>query len=155
MEPGQSAWGVYRRIAGTLRQRIADSVYSPGALMPSEAALSEEFGVARNTVRRALAELADAGLIETLPGRGRIVRPPEGSSGAPVLYRRIAGDLAASIAAGALVAGDSLPSEADLARRYHASRGTVRAALADLDARGLIETRQGRHRRVRAVQCPR
>lgn len=145
---GQSAWGSYARIADTLRQRITASTYPPGTLLPSEARLGEEFGVVRNTVRRALAILAAEGLIETSPGRGRVVR----SAAEPTtLYRRIAADLAAAIAAGTLPAGDPLPSEADLVRRYRASRGTVRTALAELEAHGLIETRQGRHRRVRSV----
>lgn len=146
MEQGRSAWRSYMRIADVLRQRIADSTYPPGSLLPSEKSLSEEFGVVRNTVRRALTILADEGLIETAPGRGRVVRSADGPT---TLYRRIAADLAAAISAGSLAVGDPLPSEAELVRRYGASRGTVRTALAELEAHGLIETRQGRHRRVR------
>lgn len=145
---GGSAWGSYLRIADDLRDRIRTGAYPPGALLPSEKALSAEFGVVRNTLRRAYAELDREGLIETVPGRGRRVRD---DSPAPLRYRRIAADLTAAITAGELRSGDELPSEAVLARRYGVSRGTARQALAELTAAGLIETRQGRPRRVRPV----
>ncbi|MDQ3765698.1 MAG: winged helix-turn-helix domain-containing protein [Actinomycetota bacterium] len=60
-------WGTYARIAETLRERLAD--VAPGSALPSETSLAAEFGVVRNTVRRALAELERDGLIVTLPGR--------------------------------------------------------------------------------------
>ena len=63
----------------------------------------------------------------------------------------IADDLRTSVLTGELQPGDILPSEADLARRYGVSRATARQAFALLDAAGLIETRQGRARRVRPV----
>lgn len=114
------------------------------------ARFSAEFGVVRNTLRRALAELDRERLIETVPGRGRLVR--DGSPERPALrYRQIAADLAAAITAGDLRPGDELPSEAALARRYGVSRGTARQAFAELTAAGLVETRQGRLRRVRPV----
>lgn len=149
MEPSRSAWRSYLHIADVLRTRIRAGTYLPGTLLPSEKALSAEFGVVRNTLRRALAELDREHLVETVPGRGRTVR---GGQPAPtLLYRRIAADVAAAIAAGEVRPGDVLPSEADLARRYGVSRGTARQAFTALDAAGLVETRQGRTRRVRPV----
>ena len=148
MEPGRSAWRSYLHIADVLRARIRAGTYPPETLLPSENALSAEFGVVRNTLRRALAELDRDRLVETVPGRGRIVR---GRSVPALRYERIAADLATAIAAGELRPGDELPSEADLGRRYDVSRGTARQALAALDAAGLVETRQGRRRRVRPV----
>ncbi|MCA1696481.1 MAG: GntR family transcriptional regulator, partial [Actinobacteria bacterium] len=44
----------------------------PGSPVPSETALSGEFGVARNTVRRALGRNR-GGLVDTVPGRERVV----------------------------------------------------------------------------------
>ena len=41
----------------TLRERILSGVYSCGNSLPREVDLSQEFGVARNTLRRALGEL--------------------------------------------------------------------------------------------------
>lgn len=45
-------------------RRIRARDWPPGALIPGEEALAEEFGVARATVNRALRELAEAGVIE-------------------------------------------------------------------------------------------
>jgi GntR family transcriptional regulator len=47
--------------------------------------------------------------------------------------------------------GSALPSEAELVERYGASRNTVRAALAALEAEGLITSSQGRTRQVRKI----
>lgn len=149
---GRTAWGSYARIADTLRARLTNGDPPPGALMPSEAALCAEYGVVRNTVRRALAALEAEGLIETLPGRGRIVRPPGQPptvGGSLPQYRRIATELRAAIEHGDLRSGDALPSEAALMDRYHVSRGTARQALADLEGAGLIESHHGRGRYVR------
>lgn len=148
----QTAWGTYARIADALRERLAAGDPPPGALLPSEAALCKEYGVVRNTVRRALAALESEELIETLPGRGRVVRPPgqpTTSGGAPPRYRRIAAELRAEIARGALAPGDALPSEAALMERYGVARGTARQALADLEGAGLVESVHGKGRYVR------
>ena len=48
--------------------------------------------------------------------------------------------------------GSALPSEAELVERYGASRNTVRAALAALEAEGLITSSQGRTRTVRKIR---
>ena len=55
----------------------------------------------------------------------------------------IAAELREQIAAGALVAGAVLPSEADLAGSYGVSRVTVRKALEVLRDEGLLGSRQG------------
>lgn len=154
MESGRSSWRSYVHIADVLRDRIRAGTYPAATFMPSEKALSDEFGVVRNTLRRALAELDTEGLIETVPGRGRRVRPPAerpDATGNALRYRRIAADLTAAVTSGELRPGDDLPSEAELVRRYQVSRGTVRQALAALDTAGLIDSRQGRPRRVRPV----
>jgi GntR family transcriptional regulator, histidine utilization repressor len=44
-------------------RRIRARAWPPGALIPGEEALAEEFGVARATVNRALRDLADAGVL--------------------------------------------------------------------------------------------
>jgi DNA-binding GntR family transcriptional regulator len=150
---GRTSWGAYARIADALRARLAAGDLRPGELLPSEAALCKEYGVVRNTVRRALAALESEGLIETLPGRGRVVRlpgaPAADSGSTPPQYRRIAAELRADIAAGTLRPGDALPSEAALMERYGVARGTARQALAELEGAGLIESVHGKGRYVR------
>lgn len=143
---GATGRDAYHGIAEVVRGRIAAGLLAPGDAVPSETALSEEFRVARNTVRRALAELHRDGLLTVVPGRGRIVRAP----GALVLprYQQIANDVVRSIVRGDLRPGDPLPSEADLMARHGVSRGTARHALRQLDAGGLSTPVPGKVRRV-------
>jgi GntR family transcriptional regulator len=67
---------------------------------------------------------------------------------AEAVYTQIADDLRSQIQAGALRPGDDVPTEADLAERWHTSRGPIRNALATLKAEGLIDTGRGRPARV-------
>ena len=64
------------------------------------------------------------------------------------LYRKVAGDIKAAIAAGGYAAGTRLPSEHELAERYSVSRGTIRQAFAALRADGIIASRRGARRVV-------
>lgn len=146
MTPRLVGWGAYREIAETVRERLADA--PAGTPVPSEATLASEFKVVRNTVRRALGQLEDEGLIETIPGRGRVVRRGDGTHVAP-MYQRIADDLRTEITSGALAPGARLPSETALVERYEVSRGTARQALALLVGDGLIDVVHGKGRYVR------
>ncbi|MFI5955532.1 GntR family transcriptional regulator [Cryptosporangium sp. NPDC051539] len=139
-----TAWRAYVHIADALRQRLLDGTLSAGALLPSESALSAEFGVVRNTVRRALGALESEGLIETLPGRGRVVKVPGDDASPRLAYRRIAADLRGAIERGDHASGGQLPSESSLMTTYGVSRGTARQALAELATAGLVESIQGR-----------
>lgn len=65
-------------------------------------------------------------------------------------YRQVFEALHHQISGGRMRAGDRLPSEADLVRRFGASRITVGRALRDLQAAGLIERRAGSGTFVRA-----
>jgi DNA-binding GntR family transcriptional regulator len=136
---------MYARIAEHLRERLAGR--APGSALPSETSLAAEFGVVRNTVRRALAELERDGLIVTLPGRGRVTGEPTGTT-ATAGYRRIAEDLRCQISSGELAPGQRVPSEAELMRRYGVSRGTARQGLALLEAAGLVRAVHGKGRFV-------
>ncbi|MFG3259206.1 GntR family transcriptional regulator [Streptomyces sp. NPDC048172] len=63
-------------------------------------------------------------------------------------HEQIADDLRRAISGGHHPVGSSLPSEAELAAAHGASRGTVRQAIAALQAEGLIGSRQGARRVV-------
>ncbi|GLS23960.1 putative HTH-type transcriptional regulator RB1450 [Labrys miyagiensis] len=67
---GIAAW---RKIADHLEAEIAGGLLAPGGQLPTEAVLATRFTVNRHTVRRALAELADKGLVRTAQGRGTFV----------------------------------------------------------------------------------
>ncbi len=58
----------YHQIYLVLSEQLAEGRFVNG--LPGEFALMAEFGVARVTVRRALARMADEGLISREPGRG-------------------------------------------------------------------------------------
>ena len=58
-------------------------------------------------------------------------------------YEQIAERLADDIRSGALVPGERLPSERELARTLEVSRASVREALASLALQGVVETRHG------------
>ncbi|MBP2052972.1 DNA-binding GntR family transcriptional regulator [Streptomyces griseochromogenes] len=60
----------YRQIAENLRARIANGTIPPGRRIPSLVALEAEFGVARDTLRKAVKVLKDEGLVETVTGMG-------------------------------------------------------------------------------------
>jgi GntR family transcriptional regulator len=61
------------QIAGVLRERILSGELGPRMPIPSELHLQEEFGVARDTVRKAVAALRDAGYVRTVRGMGTFV----------------------------------------------------------------------------------
>lgn len=67
----------YLRIEAALGDRIAAGVYRPGEQLPPESRLCREFGVSPMTLRRALARLADRGLVSAEQGRGTFVRALE------------------------------------------------------------------------------
>ena len=69
-------------------------------------------------------------------------RPPRALNRADgKLYRQVAARLRAAIMAGRLAVGEELPTEAALAKGYGVSLITVRHALRELEADGLIEKR--------------
>ncbi|HMQ12309.1 MAG TPA: phosphonate metabolism transcriptional regulator PhnF [Candidatus Competibacter phosphatis] len=63
---------LYAQIARRLEQDIAQ-LYTPGDGLPSESDLAARFGVNRHTLRRAIDELVDSGLLERRHGRGVFV----------------------------------------------------------------------------------
>lgn len=65
-------------VLDALTAEIRAGKYAPGERIPSDRELSERFGVARMTARRAVDELRKAGLVTTEWGRGTFVRVPAG-----------------------------------------------------------------------------
>ena len=63
----------YRSIAGELRRRIEGGEIPAGGLLPSEAELSEAYGVSRVTVRKALELLRSEGVASARQGLGWFV----------------------------------------------------------------------------------
>ncbi|MER5622544.1 GntR family transcriptional regulator [Streptosporangium sp. NPDC002544] len=80
---------VYRQVADTIRRDIQTGQFQPRRPLPSEIHLQQRFGVARDTVRKAISHLASLGLVRTVPGRGTFVRAPEVTVIAPEPGMRI------------------------------------------------------------------
>ena len=70
--------------------------------------------------------------------------PKTAPAPSPILYQRIADELAAEIRAKRLAPFAKLPSESELIRRFGVSRVTVRQALRTLAQAGLVIGRQGK-----------
>lgn len=70
-----SAQPLHVQVAQALRRDIRELQWAPGTVLPSEAALCRQFGVARSVVRQALAALVAEGLIHREPGRAPTVAP--------------------------------------------------------------------------------
>jgi GntR family transcriptional regulator len=83
----------YLHVLNTLRQRIADGVYRPGAALPSENQLAGEFDVSRATVLKSLQALKLDGWIESQQGKANFVR------GRPPARRTVPGHVRAALEA--------------------------------------------------------
>jgi GntR family transcriptional regulator len=68
---------VFRQLADLLRDRIMSGDLAPGASLPSELRLAQEYGLSRTTVRQAIALLRSEGLVIVEPPRGTFVRTIE------------------------------------------------------------------------------
>lgn len=62
----------FQQVRLILRERIRGGHYEAGLPLPGERQLAEEFGVARVTVRSALARLQEEGLVERSRGKGTV-----------------------------------------------------------------------------------
>lgn len=70
------------------------------------------------------------------------------------LYLQVSELLIRDIAAGRLVEGEKLPTERVLARRLGIAVGTLRSALSDLEAKGMLRRVQGSGNYIRALSDP-
>lgn len=66
---------LYEQIKTALRDQILAGGLRPGARLPTESALCEQYSVSRITVVKALNDLMQDGLIERIQGKGSIVLP--------------------------------------------------------------------------------
>ncbi|MFJ9696369.1 GntR family transcriptional regulator [Kitasatospora sp. NPDC101183] len=64
----------YRRLAADLRTAILDGTYPPNSVLPKLTDLAAQYGIAKDTVRQAVALLVEEGLVEVVRRRGTVVR---------------------------------------------------------------------------------
>ncbi|MFJ5869354.1 GntR family transcriptional regulator [Streptomyces parvus] len=70
----------YLQVAERLRKEIADGFWAPGAQLPVERELADTLAVSINTLRRAVSELVDEGIVQRRQGAGTFVSPPPEAS---------------------------------------------------------------------------
>ena len=64
---------VYGQVKSFIKTHISSGAWKPGAPVPSEATLMQQFGVSRMTVNRALRELTAEGMVTRVQGSGTYV----------------------------------------------------------------------------------
>lgn len=81
---------VWKSIALSLTSDIAEGRYNTGDRLPTEAQLAAQHGVNRHTVRRALSDMAEQGLVRPRRGSGVFVaaRPTDYPIGKRVRYQK-------------------------------------------------------------------
>ncbi len=141
---------LYAQLADALRHRVARGEWKIGERLPSHVALTQEFNVARVTVRQAIAMLEADGLVSSKQGKGTfVIARPGGEHRLNVqttlqsLVTMLQGDepqllnLAESAAAPLLRDNDGIAApEYVFMRRVHLRRGVAYCVIAIyLDAR--------------------
>ncbi|WP_067178621.1 GntR family transcriptional regulator [Microtetraspora niveoalba] len=123
---------VYKQIAEIIRRRIDNGELKPGDVVPSEAELEAEYGVARMTARRVARELRELGLVHTVQGEGTFVgdHAARRNHRRPLLYRQIADEIAERIRREEFEPNRPIPSEKSLMRQHDVAKATVRQAVA-------------------------
>jgi GntR family transcriptional regulator len=74
-----SSLPLYGQIRETLHARILDGTYPTGTRLPTEQVLCEVFGVSRITIRQALEQLRQEGIVHKVHGQGTFVSAPRTS----------------------------------------------------------------------------
>ncbi len=73
----EDSFPLYLQLASLIRRCISSGLLKPGDQLPSEAELCQHFSVSRSTVRLALKEVDEQGLIRRKQGRGSFVAEPK------------------------------------------------------------------------------
>jgi GntR family phosphonate transport system transcriptional regulator len=140
---GVSAW---RQIADRLEAEIGAGSLAQGAKLPAEAALAERYGVNRHTVRRAIAALAEKGLVRASRGSGTFVEA------APLAYpiseRTRFSDIVAAegrLPGARLLGAERVAADAAIARRLAIAPGDPVVRLETLASTNGVPLSRGTH----------
>ena len=76
LQDAASGVALWRRVADGIERDIADGRFAAGEKLPGETEIAETYRVNRHTVRRALAALAERGLVRAERGSGTYVEAP-------------------------------------------------------------------------------
>jgi len=73
MQDAASGVALWRQVADGIERGIANGTFAPGEKLPGETEIADTYRVNRHTVRRALATLAERGLVRAERGSGTYV----------------------------------------------------------------------------------
>ena len=123
---------LYRQLKDWVVGEIARGTWATGSLLPSERALGTELGVSRITVRQALRELVQEGVLESVPGKGFFVaaRPSHALHGILSLTA-LAAERGLTVS-NRILSARRVPASLELARRLGADVGTALLHIARL-----------------------
>src|ERR1700726_4294516 len=76
LQDAVSGVALWRQVADGIERGIADGSFAAGERLPGEIEIAETYRVNRHTVRRALATLAERGLVRAERGSGTYVEAP-------------------------------------------------------------------------------
>lgn len=75
------------QVASSLRDRIRSGEWRASRMLPNERDLATEYGVARNTMRRAIDSIQREGMVSRHVGRGTMIRTEAGDDLAEIMRR--------------------------------------------------------------------
>src|ERR1700757_862849 len=73
MQDAATGVALWRQVADGIERGIAEGRFAPGERLPGETEIAETYRVNRHTVRRALADLSERGLVRAERGSGTYV----------------------------------------------------------------------------------
>lgn len=121
---------LYQQVHDHLLARIVAGEWPPGDYLPSEQRLAAEFGVALGTVRRALDELVQAGVVERRQGRGTAVLRHSSDRARFRFFRLVTPEGSRPVPTGRVLAARARPARAEEARALGLGAGAAVLALA-------------------------
>ncbi len=121
---------LWRQIADDIEQAIVRGEFAAGEKLPSEQDIAVRFGVNRHTVRRALSELTERGLVRAERGSGTYVETARITY--PIRDRTRFSEIIGSagrMAGGRLLSSTREPAPRDIALRLDLPAGTMTVRL--------------------------
>lgn len=109
---------LYQRLREEIAEKIAAGEWLPEEVIPTEAELTQHYGVAVGTVRKAVDALVNEGLLERRQGSGTFVRRPNFDTSLFRFFRQDTGDNSVQI-----------PESRILSRELHPASREIAAAL--------------------------
>jgi GntR family phosphonate transport system transcriptional regulator len=140
---GVSAW---RQIADRIAAEIGAGGLEPGSKLPAEAALAARYEVNRHTVRRAIAALAEQGLVRASRGSGTYVEAPPLTY--PISERTRFSDIVAAegrFPQSRLLGSDRAPADMAIAQRLAIPVGDPVIRLETLGSANGVPLSRGTH----------